>query len=89
MLRGVEHYDHAVRSYLAIVGEALNQVSPEVKGTFPEDPWSGTKAMRNRIVHAYWRVDHEIIQRICRYQIPSLLAQLDGVIASLTTERSP
>lgn len=89
MLRGVDYFDHATRSYLTILGEALGQVSSELKSSHPEIPWSASKALRNRIVHAYWRVDHEIVQRICRDQLPGLMVDLNRLIISLSAQARP
>lgn len=81
MLRDVDYYDHATRSYLIIVGEALSSVSPALKDLHPEIPWAAVRGLRNRLVHAYWRVDHEIVQRIVRDHLPELVELLDAMMA--------
>jgi uncharacterized protein with HEPN domain len=39
--------------------------------------------MRNRLVHAYWRVDLEIVYRAAREHVPPLIAQLDDLIKTI------
>jgi uncharacterized protein with HEPN domain len=42
---------------LAIVGEALNKVSAEIKRAAPDLPWKTVVDLRNIIVHGYWQID--------------------------------
>jgi uncharacterized protein with HEPN domain len=44
-----------------IVGEAASRVSADLRSRHPELPWKGIVAMRNRLVHAYFDVDHYIV----------------------------
>ena len=46
MLKSVEYYEHAARSYLIIVGEALNRLPPETKDANPQIPWDAIRGMR-------------------------------------------
>ena len=81
MLRRIDYYQHALRSYLIIVGEALGCVPPEFTKSSPEIPWRMITGMRNRLVHAYWRVDLDIVHRAARDHAPDLIARLDKLIA--------
>jgi uncharacterized protein with HEPN domain len=36
--------------------------------------------MRNRLVHAYWRVDLDIVKRAVAEDLPELVSKLDRLI---------
>ena len=80
ILKDVDYYQHAARSYLIIVGEALRSVPEPVARANPQIPWAMIKGMRNRLVHAYWRVDLDIVYRAAREHAPDLVAKLDALI---------
>ncbi|AFZ12456.1 protein of unknown function DUF86 [Crinalium epipsammum PCC 9333] len=44
-----------------IMGEAANNVSPSCQTNYPQIPWREIMGMRNRIVHAYFDVDLDIV----------------------------
>ncbi len=48
---------HGVLWELAIIGEAANRTSPELRDRHPEVPWTDIIKMRNILVHAYDRID--------------------------------
>src|SRR3954452_5098880 len=82
MLKRVEYYEHAARSYLIIVGEALNRLPPETKDANPQIPWDAIRGMRNRLVHAYWRVDLDIVKRAVAEDLPELVSKLGARLSS-------
>ena len=86
MLKQLDHYEHATRSYLILLGAAFGFIEPDLKRRHPQIPWNAIRGLRNRLVHAYWRVDHEIVQRIVRDDLPVLAADLKAVLAA---ERGP
>lgn len=51
----------AVVRELEIIGEAANSISVTVRKKYPEIPWKQMIAMRNRLIHAYFDVDHDIV----------------------------
>ena len=46
-----------------IIGEAASRVSPESRTTAPTVPWARITGMRNRLIHAYFDIDHDILWR--------------------------
>jgi uncharacterized protein len=51
----------AVELNFIIIGEAANSISDDVQNTHLEIPWPLMRAMRNRLVHAYFSVDPKIL----------------------------
>ena len=51
-----------------IIGEAASSVSKETRDNFPQIPWPDITGMRNRLIHAYFEINTEIVwQTVNRY----------------------
>jgi uncharacterized protein with HEPN domain len=61
---------------IEIIGEAASKLSPEAQASAPRVPWPSIVAMRNRLIHAYFDVDPEIVWKTVAEEIPALLPQL-------------
>jgi len=73
----------AVERELMIVGEALyllNSESPETAQQI--NSWRDIIAMRHKLVHGYSTVAPPIMQDVIENKIPSLIAQLETMLAS-------
>ena len=46
---------------IEIVGEAANKVSSECKENLSQIPWMSIIGMRNRLIHAYFDIDLDIL----------------------------
>jgi len=68
---------HSLVRLLEIVGEAANQVSRELREQVPEIPWTIMVGMRNRLVHAYFAINLNIVWSTSTEDIPPLIARLD------------
>lgn len=65
----------AVLRNMEIIGEAANNIEkryPNYSSAHPEIDWLVIYAMRNRISHAYHKVDLEIVWRTIQHDLPSL-----------------
>jgi uncharacterized protein with HEPN domain len=74
----------ALARLLEIVGEAAGRLSKDFRESHPRLPWSEMNGLRNRLVHAYFDVDLDVLLDIVRKDIPPLIAQLERL---LTTSR--
>ena len=83
--RGDLDTDHklalALVRLLEIIGEAANKVSEEVRKVHTEVPWLQVVGMRNRLIHAYFEVDHDEVWRTVQEDLPPLIAQLEQLLA--------
>jgi uncharacterized protein with HEPN domain len=66
------------------IGEALKEVPAEVLAPEAGMPWESIIGMRNRLVHAYWRIDDEIVFSVATMELPALGMVLDGMIERLS-----
>ena len=60
-----------------IVGEAANAVDEATRAELPHIPWQEIVAMRNRLVHAYFEINLDIVWQTVRQDLPMLIAQLE------------
>lgn len=73
----------ALTRCLEILGEAASKVSPQVRAQFPALPFGQMVAMRNRLIHAYFDVDLNIVWTTIAEDLPTLLPALDSALAVL------
>lgn len=66
---------------IEIVGEAASKVSKEKQAELGQIPWREVVGMRNRIVHAYFDIDYNIVWDTATLNIPALLDALEGALA--------
>ncbi len=76
----------AVLRELEIIGEAAGRISLKTKKRFPQFPWKELTGMRNRLIHAYFDVDHDIIWKTIREYLPSFKKQLKQTVNLFETE---
>jgi uncharacterized protein with HEPN domain len=62
----------AVLYDLAIIGEAVRNIPPEVEDLQPEIPWIDVRGMRNIVIHEYFQVDLSIIWQTIREDLVPL-----------------
>jgi uncharacterized protein with HEPN domain len=68
----------AVLNKLTIIGEAANQVSPELKAQLPDVPWRPIIGFRNIIVHAYFQINWDTVWVAASERAPELVLKLGG-----------
>lgn len=67
----------AVVRLIEILGEAAKNVSQTTKDRFPEIPWRQIAGTRDRLSHAYFDVNLDIIWDIVTSNLPPLIEQLE------------
>ena len=70
----------AVVRAIEIVGEAATRVSEETRAATPDVPWPAIIGMRNRVVHAYFNIDREIVWKTVTLELPQLLPALQAAL---------
>jgi len=58
---------------LEIIGEAVGKISIRLKEKYKTIEWRDIKDMRNILIHEYFGIDHEIIWKVIKKDIPGLL----------------
>jgi len=67
---------HSLVRLLEIVGEAAAQVSEELRASAPEIPWFIIIGMRNRLIHAYFSINLDVVWNTSIGDVPPLIAEL-------------
>jgi uncharacterized protein with HEPN domain len=78
----------AVLRQLEVMGEAAKHVSPSFKAAYPDIPWRQIAGMRDILIHAYNRVDLEIVWTATQFSIPQVIPHLETLISALTNDNS-
>ncbi len=71
--------DAVVRNF-EIIGEAANRVDQDFRAGNPELEWKRIRGFRNRIVHDYFGIDHEIVWEIIKNNLDELIEWLEVMI---------
>ncbi|MFH0810607.1 MAG: HepT-like ribonuclease domain-containing protein [Pseudomonadota bacterium] len=61
---------------IEIIGEAASKVTPETRALTASVPWAAIISMRNRLIHAYFDVNHDILWKTVTEEIPPVLSLL-------------
>ena len=67
---------------LEIIGEAAKKVSEPFKSVNPQIAWRQIGATRDRLIHGYFDVDHDIVWEIVKTDLPNLILQLEELFDS-------
>ncbi len=73
---------------LEILGEAAGRISQETQEKFPELPWKQLIGMRNRLIHAYFDIDHDVIWRTVEAYLPSFCIQIEKILFRFSQKSS-
>ena len=72
----------AVVKTIEIIGEAASKVSKERQSTLPQIPWPSIISMRNRLTHAYFDINTEIVWKTVIEDLPPLIQILNDTLLS-------
>jgi uncharacterized protein with HEPN domain len=68
---------------IEIIGEAANNISLACQNQYPQIPWREMVGMRNRLVHAYFEVDLDVVWQVIIDDLPKLLRFVNQAIQEL------
>lgn len=69
----------AVSLNFIIIGEAASKIPEAFQEAHTEIPWRLLRAMRNRLVHAYFEIDPKLLWDTIKHDLPSLIQTLENL----------
>ncbi|MDB4951568.1 MAG: hypothetical protein JWM27_4217 [Gemmatimonadetes bacterium] len=68
-----------VRS-LEVIGEATKQLPENFRASYPQTEWRSMARMRDRLIHAYFGVDYELVWEVVQTKVPELRSGLHAIL---------
>lgn len=72
--------DATIRNF-EIIGEAANRIESEFKLKNSKINWNRIRGFRNRLVHHYFGIDHEIVWNIIENDLNDLIYSIQKLLA--------
>jgi uncharacterized protein with HEPN domain len=66
---------------IEIIGEAASRVTDKTRQQYDTIPWINIVAMRNRLIHAYYDVDLNILWGTVTDDLPLLISALEEILS--------
>ncbi len=77
--------DAVIRNF-EIIGEAVKNMSDDLKKEFPKTNWKAVAGFRDILIHGYFGIDLEILWDIIVHKIPELQDEIAAIIAHEKTK---
>lgn len=74
-----DYFAHAVRSAIGVIGEAAKNVPDQIKNQHQDIPWRDMAALRDRIIHGYFRIDYSIVWSVITKDLPELEPKISAL----------
>jgi uncharacterized protein with HEPN domain len=70
---------YAVIRSFEVIGEAVKNLTDDVREKHPEIPWKRMAGMRDKLIHEYFGVSTKILWETIRNRIPELKEKLESL----------
>jgi uncharacterized protein with HEPN domain len=71
----------AVIRKLEVIGEAAKQVPDAVRQEHPNIPWKEMSGMRDKLIHFYFGVDHQLVWSTIKERLPKIKPEIQAMFA--------
>lgn len=68
---------------IEVIGEASKQIPNSIRDRYPEIPWSGVARMRDKLIHAYFGVETEVVWQTLQQDLPPMIDCLKRIIEEM------
>jgi uncharacterized protein with HEPN domain len=74
--------DAVVRN-IEVIGEAVKQLSPELRDAHPDVPWKAIAGMRDRLIHGYDTVNFALVWEAVERHVPDLRVTVEELLRAM------
>jgi uncharacterized protein with HEPN domain len=74
---------YAVIRALEIIGEAAKNIPDDVRQKYPDVPWKDLAGIRDKLIHAYFGVDLEVVWLSIKEGIPEAKPVIESLLIEL------
>ena len=76
----------AVIRKFEIIGEAAKHIPPAIREKYARIPWKSVIGLRDRLTHAYFGIDHQLVWDLIQTEFPKLRDVLEEILAATAGE---
>ena len=73
----------AVFRKFEIVGEAAKGIPEEIRLGYPQVPWKEMAGMRDRLIHAYFGIDYQLVWRTIKERLPKIKPEISRILRGM------
>ncbi len=70
----------AVIRNIEIIGEAIKNISPKLRASYPDIPWRLLAGMRDKMIHEYFGVNLDLVWETVERDLPELLKNIETIL---------
>ena len=74
----------AIVREIEIIGEAVKNISEDIKAKYKEIEWRKIAGMRDVIIHSYFRIDLDAVWNVIKKDFPTLKKQMNLIKKDLS-----
>ncbi len=74
-IQDTKTHDAVIRN-IEIIGEAVKNLSDDVKISYDEIPWRNMAGMRDKLIHHYFGVNFNIVWNVVQNEFPTISEQV-------------
>ena len=82
-LEADEKTSSAVIRKFEVIGEAAKYMPKKIKDKHKDVQWKSMAGMRDRLIHAYFGIDYNLVWAAIKTEIPKLKPKLEKMLSSL------
>jgi uncharacterized protein with HEPN domain len=76
----------AVVREIEVIGEAAKNIPKAVRDKHKKMPWQDMARMRDKISHAYFGINYEIVWKVVKERLPEIRASIANMIDEMTKD---
>lgn len=86
-LKADEKTSSAVIRKFEIIGEATKSIPGKIKDKYKDIQWKSMAGMRDRLIHAYFGIDYNLVWSAIKTEIPNLKPKIKKLLSCLEQEK--